>query len=252
MRIIAITGATGGIAQEIIKLIPAEDQLILMGRSQKKMQQLYGQRPKTSFMELGLTDDQAIESTVAKIYQDFSRVDVFINNAGYGDFSPFDAYTTSQIRDMFNVNTFATMTFSRLIGKQMAQSGQGHIINVASMAGLIASAKSSVYSATKFAVIGFSNALRLELADSQVYVTTVNPGPIATKFFNQADPSGDYLKSIGRFTLQPDFVAKKIVAIFGKNKRELNMPFALLIAHKAYILFPRISDFLTRKVFNFK
>ena len=95
-------------------------------------------------------------------------LNIFINNAGYGDFSDFDTYTTAQIRDMFDVNTFATMTFSRLVGQKMKEAGKGHIINIASIAGLIASAKSSVYSATKFAVIGFSNALRLELADSNV------------------------------------------------------------------------------------
>ena len=53
-------------------------------------------------------------------------------------------------------------------------------------------------------MIGFSNALRLELADSNVYVTTINPGPIATSFFDKADPSGEYLKSVGRFVLQPE------------------------------------------------
>ncbi len=64
---------------------------------------------------------------------------------------------------MFEVNTFALMNLSRLFGEQMKQAGHGHIVNLVSTAGLIASAKSSLYSATKFAGIGFSNALRLEL-----------------------------------------------------------------------------------------
>ena len=64
----------------------------------------------------------------------------------------------------------------------MIEAGQGHIINVASMAGKMATAKSTVYSATKFAVLGFSNALRLELKPLGVAVTTVNPGPIQTEF----------------------------------------------------------------------
>ncbi|MDD7361356.1 MAG: SDR family NAD(P)-dependent oxidoreductase, partial [Streptococcus alactolyticus] len=105
---------------------------------------------------------------------------------------------------------------------------------------------------TKFAVIGFSNALRLELADSNVYVTTINPGPIATSFFDKADPSGEYLKSVGRFVLQPEEVARRTVAILGKNKREVNMPWLIAAAHKFYTLFPKIADFLARKVFNYK
>lgn len=252
MRIIVITGATGGIAQEIVNLLPADDQLILLGRSKEKLQALYGKRDKTVCLELNLWDDVAICQTVETIYRDFGHIDIFINNAGYGDFSPYDAYTPEQMRAMFDVNTFAVMTFSRLVGKKMAERGQGHIVAIASMAGLIASSKSSLYSASKFAVIGFSNALRLELAEKNVYVTTVNPGPIATKFFDTADPSGNYLDSVKNFTLQPDVVAKRIVVILGKNKRELNMPFALAAAHKLYTLFPRLSDFFARKVFNYK
>ena len=124
----------------------------------------------------------------------------------------------------------------------MKESRKGHIINIVSMAGLIATSKSSLYSATKFAAIGFSNALRLELIPYGVYVTTVNPGPIRTGFFDQADPDGSYLKSVDRFLLEPDAVARKIVKIIGKNKRELNLPVLLNLAHKFYTLFPKLAD----------
>ena len=85
----------------------------------------------------------------------------------------------------------------------MAERRQGHIINIASMAGKMATAKSTVYSATKFAVLGFSNALRLELKPLGVAVTTVNPGPIETNFFDKADPSGSYLEKVGQIVLEP-------------------------------------------------
>ena len=120
------------------------------------------------------------------------------------------------------------------------------------MAGKIATANSSVYAATKFAVIGFSDALRLELADKGVYVTTVNPGPIETGFFDQADPSGAYLESVKKFVLSPKYVAKKIVRILGKNKREVNLPRLLAVAYKGYTLFPTIADYLARTSFNYK
>ena len=97
---------------------------------------------------------------------------------------------------------FALMNLSRRLAIRMKGSRKGHIINIVSMAGLIATGKSSLYSATKFAAIGFSNALRLELMPYGVYVTTVNPGPIRTGFFDQADPDGTYLKSVDRFLLE--------------------------------------------------
>jgi len=153
---------------------------------------------------------------------------------------------------MFEVNTFALMNLSRLFGSRMKKAGQGHIINIVSMAGLIASSKSSLYSATKFAAIGFSNALRLELLPFGVYVTTVNPGPIKTSFFDLADPDGSYVKAVDKYILEPDFVAGKIVSSFGKKKREINLPWILNLAHKFYTLFPRIADKLAAKMFNYK
>lgn len=251
-RVILMTGASGGLAQAIVAQLPAADHLVLLGRSQERLQALYGDRPQTTCLELDITDSSAIAQIIDQIYNDFGRVDVLINNAGFGTFKAFDTYTSQEQEAMFAVNTQAVMTFSRLVGGKMAEQKKGHIITIASMAGLIASSKATVYAASKFAVIGFSNALRLELADQGVYLTTVNPGPIATSFFDTADPSGDYLKSVERFTLQPDQVARKVVAIIGKNKRELNLPWTLNVAHKFYTLFPAIGDWLARKAFNYK
>ena len=252
MRIIAITGATGGIAQEIIKHIPEDDYVIALGRDLKKLKIHYGKRSNTEYFALDMSSDVAIAETVEKIYAIHGRVDIFINNAGYGDFSDFDTYTTAQIRDMFDINTFATMTFSRLVGQRMKEAGQGHIINIASIAGLIASAKSSVYSATKFAVLGYSNALRLELKPLGISVLTVNPGPVRTDFFDIADESGHYLDSIGALSLNPEIVAEKVVKSIGTSRRELNLPEYMQLAHHLYELCPRLGDYLAGGIFNKK
>ena len=100
--------------------------------------------------------------------------------------------------------------------------------------------------------MGLSKALRLELMPYGVYVTTVNPGPIRTPFFDQADPDGSYLKSVDRFLLEPDAVARKIFKTIGKNKRELNLPVLLNLAHKFYSLFPKLADKLAGETFNYK
>ncbi|MGT2771391.1 SDR family NAD(P)-dependent oxidoreductase [Streptococcus marimammalium] len=251
-RVIVITGAGGGLAQSIVKQLPNSDYLILLSRQKEKLQRIYGSSEHYFYKSLNLRDDKAISDMVDDIYKQFGQIDVMINNAGFGEFKDFTNFTNDEIREMFDVNTFATIQFSRLVGQRMAQKKHGHIINIASMAGLIASNKSSIYSATKFAVIGFSNALRLELAKDNVYVTTVNPGPIKTNFFDRADPSGGYLKMVERFTLEADDVAQKIIKYMGKNKRDINLPLLLNIAHKCYVLFPKLSDMLARKVFNFK
>lgn len=251
MRKILITGASGGIAQAVIKLLP-EDQLILIGRDVRKLQRLYPDHARTECHELDITDDEAVTVFIEEIYDRHGRLDVLINNAGYAVYDYFEQFTTADARAMFEVNTFATMTFCQQVGRRMKEAGSGHIINIVSMSGHIASAKSSLYSASKFAAIGYSNVLRLELSGHGVFVTTVNPGPVATKFFEQADPDGSYLKSVEKFILPPETVARKVVAILGKNKRELNLPWFLNLAHKFYTLFPRLADFLARTVFNYK
>ena len=251
MRTILITGASGGLAQEMVKLLP-DDQLILLGRNKEKLSELYGNHPHVELIEIDITDDQALETLVADLYQCHTKIDVLINNAGYGIFEDFDQISDKDIHQMFKVNTFSLMNLSRRIGCRMKENRKGHIINIVSMAGLIATGKSSLYSATKFAAIGFSNALRLELMPYGVYVTTVNPGPIRTGFFDQADPDGSYLKFVDRFLLEPDAVAKKIVKTIGKNKRELNLPVLLNLAHKFYTLFPKLADKLAGETFNYK
>ena len=251
MSTILITGASGGLAQEMVKLLP-DDQLILLGRNKEKLLELYGNHAHVEWIEIDITDDSVLEDLVADLYLRYGKIDVLINNAGYGIFEEFDKISDQDIHQMFEVNTFALMNLSRRFAERMKESRKGHIINIVSMAGLIATGKSSLYSATKFAAIGFSNALRLELMPYGVYVTTVNPGPIRTGFFDQADPDGSYLKSVDRFLLEPYAVAKKIVKIIGKNKRELNLPFLLNLAHKSYTLFPKLADKLAGGIFNYK
>ena len=251
MPTILITGASGGLAQEMVKLLQ-NDQLILLGRNKEKLVQLYGNHPHAELIEIDITDDSALESLITDLYLHYGKIDVLINNAGYGIFEEFDQISDQDIHQMFEVNTFALMNLSRRLSARMKESRKGHIINIVSMAGLIATDKSSLYSATKFAAIGFSNALRLELMSYGVYVTTVNPGPIRTGFFAQADPDGTYLKSVDRFLLEPDAVAKKIVKCIGKNKRELNLPVLLNLAHKFYTLFPKLADKLAGETFNYK
>ncbi|VOF73622.1 dehydrogenase [Streptococcus pneumoniae] len=216
MPTILITGASGGLAQEMVKLLP-NDQLILLGRNKEKLAQLYGNYSHAELIEIDITDDSALEALVTDLYLRYGKIDVLINNAGYGIFEGFDQIADKDIHQMFEVNTFALMNLSR------------HL-----------------------AAIGFSNALRLELMPYGVYVTTVNPGPIRTGFFDQADPDGTYLKSVDRFLLEPDAVAKKIVKIIGKNKRELNLPILLNLAHKFYTLFPKLADKLAGETFNYK
>ena len=88
-RIIVITGASGGLAQAIVKQLPKEDSLILLGRSKERLEHCYRHIDNKECLEVDITDPEAIEEMVAQIYQRYGRVDVLINNAGYGAFKGF-------------------------------------------------------------------------------------------------------------------------------------------------------------------
>ena len=136
MSTILITGASGGLAQEMVKLLP-NDQLILLGRNKEKLAQLYGNHPQAELIEIDITDAQALEELVAELYQRYGKIDVLINNAGYGIFEDFDKISDQDIHQMFEVNTFALMNLSRLIAAGMKEIRKGHIINIVSMAAAI-------------------------------------------------------------------------------------------------------------------
>ncbi|KYK87844.1 short-chain dehydrogenase, partial [Aggregatibacter actinomycetemcomitans serotype d str. SA2200] len=189
MRNIIITGAGGDLAQAIVKQLP-DARLILIGREAALLENLYAFHPHKACFQLDICNERAVAACLQEVEQRYGAIDVLINNAGYAVYDDFDCLTTEEARKMFEVNVFAGMTFCQLVGHNMKALGRGHIVNIVSMSGFLASAKSSLYSASKFAMIGYSDAIRLELADKGVFVTTVNPGPIATKFFKQADPEG--------------------------------------------------------------
>lgn len=128
-RIILITGASGGLAQAIIRQLPREDYLILLGRSKDRLDSLYQAIPRKECYEIAIQDPAAIEDLVDELYQRHGRIDVLINNAGFGAFKAFDDFSAEEIEAMFRVNSLASIHFARLLGHKMAEQGSGHIIN---------------------------------------------------------------------------------------------------------------------------
>ena len=157
----------------------------------------------------------------------------------------FSEFSDHDVVNMFDTNVIGTIQLTTEIAKRMREKKSGTIVTIASLAGKIATPKSSVYSATKFALIGYFNSLRLELKNDNVHVMTVNPGPVATNFFNIADE-----KAMGGKTLTPKLVVSKIIKGIEQKKREVNLPFKLVLAVKISQLFPRLSDRMLLRMFK--
>lgn len=255
---IVITGASGGIGAEIAKLCAAHGaNLVLLARSvdkleklQKSLQECY--QVKVNIFKLDVSDTDQVQKVFKQIEEVVGEVDILVNNAGFGVFREAHEATVEEIKGMFNVNVVGLMACTSMVLPQMRKRHSGHIINIASQAGKIATPKSSVYSATKHAVLGFTNSLRMELSDYHVFVTSVNPGPISTDFFTIADETGTYVKNVQRFMLKPEYVAKRIVNAMLTPTREINLPRWMNLGSIIYVLMPRIFERLGKRAFNQK
>lgn len=228
-RKILITGASGDIAQEMVKSLPA-DHLILLSRSRSNLKKLYGHLKNVTL----LSYEQLAEANLPEI-------DILINNAGFGKFDELKNVTDEDLQVQFSANVFLPIQLIRDLKPKI------QVINIVSIAGKIPSRKSSVYAASKAALLTFSDALRMENQD--LIVTTVNTGPVLTKFHagNEA-----YLEKVGKNAITPAFVAEKIIKNLGKRKREINLPWQLALVAKLRAVFPSLIDFLSVKFFDYK
>ncbi|MFF2448699.1 SDR family NAD(P)-dependent oxidoreductase [Neobacillus sp. NPDC058068] len=255
---IVITGASGGIGAEIAKLCAASGaNLVLLARSIDKLEQLQSDlqqkyQVNVVVFQLDVSDTNQVEAVFQRIFDSIGDIDILVNNAGFGVFREAHEASIDEIKGMFEVNVVGLMACTSMVLPKMRARRFGHIINIASQAGKIATPKSSVYSATKHAVLGYTNSLRMELADFNVQVTSVNPGPIATNFFTIADEQGTYVKNVQRYMLQPEFVARKVTGSMLTKTREINLPRWMNMGSVVYVLFPRLFERIGKRMLNSK
>ena len=256
-QVALVTGASGGLGAQIaIELAKRDVQLILVARNMTKLEQVAAEcqsftTKPVDFYSCDLTDDVSIDELLGNLDASY-KITMVINNAGLGYFKLAKDLSESEISEMLQLNLNTLIKITQHFVPHFIEAKSGVIVNVASQAAKSATAKSSVYSATKFGVLGYSNALRLELKPYGVHVITVNPGPIATDFFDKAEPTGKYLEQLGAVVLDPVKVAGEVVKGIEKEKREVNLPKTMNFASKLNVLFPKIGDKLLGSIFNKK
>ncbi|AJH17832.1 SDR family oxidoreductase [Bacillus mycoides] len=247
-KVIVITGASSGIGEQVAMQVAEQGATpVLMARTEEKLQALADKIKVTYntpcyYYVLDVSEETKVQSVFSKVLQEVGRIDILVNNAGFGIFKTFEDASMDEVKDMFQVNVFGLVACTKAVLPNMVKRNEGQIINIASLAGKIATPKSSAYAATKHAVLGFTNSLRMELSNTNVYVTAINPGPIETNFFEIADQSGTYVKNMGRYMLKPTYVAEQIVKAMQTKKREVNLPKWMGMGPKLYALFPGLFE----------
>lgn len=183
-----VTGSSRGIGAEIVKAaLAAGDRVVATGRNRDQIVATFKEHSdRLQAVELDVTKElhafAAVEAAVAR----FGRIDVLVNNAGYGQLGVFEENTATEIQQQYDTNVFGLFHVTRAVLPVMRKQRSGRIFNVSSMGGMVGFPAASIYCATKFAVEGFSESLAVELAEFGIRITIVEPGYIRTDFLDAA------------------------------------------------------------------
>ncbi|MGQ0368043.1 SDR family NAD(P)-dependent oxidoreductase [Leucobacter sp. Z1108] len=236
-----VTGASRGLGRAIVSAaLNRGDAVIAGARSTRAVRDAFPHSGNGLLpVELDVRDEAAALAAVEAGLARFGRIDVLVNNAGYGLVGAVEEVSAVQVRELFSTNVDGLLNLTRAVLPAMRRARKGHIVNISSQGGFAAAIGSGVYAATKFAVEGLSEALALELAEMGIRVTVVEPGVFRTEFFSTASivaadtPIADYDTLINREVAlendgiqpgDPQKAAAAILAIVDAEVPPLRLP----------------------------
>jgi short-subunit dehydrogenase len=239
-QVALITGCSSGIGYETALMLARNGyHTFATMRNTKKSDSLEEiirkERLDLNIRELDINDNTSIENTINCIKREANRIDVLINNAGYGLVGFFEDLTLEEIRNQFETNFFGVLNITKKIIPIMRLQKSGTIINVSSGAGQVGFPGISAYVSTKFAIEGFSESLMYELFPYGIKVVIIEPGVIKTNFFRNCivsehsmKKSSPYSRSLDKFQKNVELmqehatstidVAKVIIKVLGNNE----------------------------------
>lgn len=244
---VLITGGASGIGKIMGKLVLEKGgNLIIWDINSKNIDHTLDELSplgKISSYRVDVSNAEQVRETAAMVLQEHGVVDVLINNAGIIVGKYFHDHSTEDIDRTMNINALAPMYVTAEFLPGMMVQKSGHICNIASSAGLVSNPKMSVYAASKWAMIGWSDSLRLEMEELEmnINITTVNPFYIDTGMFEGVRSKVPILK--------PEKVAKKIIKAIEQDRIFLTMPWSMHLVRFSQGLFPvKFFDLFVGKV----
>jgi NAD(P)-dependent dehydrogenase (short-subunit alcohol dehydrogenase family) len=178
-HVVLITGCSSGIGRDLaLRLGQAGYQVVATARKEETLRDL----PAALCLPLDVSQPESIQQAVDRTIERFGRIDVLVNNAGYSVAGAVEEVSVEKVEQMFATNVFGVMRMVQAVAPLMRAQKSGRIINISSIVGKLTTPLNGAYSASKFALEGLSNALRMELLPFGVQVVLVEPGSIKTHF----------------------------------------------------------------------
>lgn len=208
-KVIILTGASSGIGYDAAEFLAKQGHIVYgAARRTDKIEPLapLGVKP----LSLDVTQEESIKQAVQTVIAAEGRIDVLINNAGYGSYGAIEDVPMDEARRQFEVNLFGVAMLTKEVLPQMRKQKEGTIINVSSMGGRLTTFFGAWYHATKYALEAFSDALRMETADFGIKVSIIEPGGIKTPWGFIA---ADLLEESAKGGAYEDFAQKKAEAM---------------------------------------
>jgi NAD(P)-dependent dehydrogenase (short-subunit alcohol dehydrogenase family) len=243
-----ITGASKGFGLSLVKQLLDAGQLVAAtSRNQQVLIEAVNTQSDNFLpLQVDLVNESSVSLALQHTNEAFGRIDVVINNAGYGIGGAIEELTDKETRQAFDVNVFATLNVIRYVMPYLRKQRSGHIINISSIAGIAPGTGWAIYGAAKYAVIGLSEVLAADVKSLGIKVTVVAPGAFRTSFLTPDsltitnNPIADYedvrashakyIKMDGEQAGDPEKAAESIIKIAG----EANPPLYLLLGGDAY------------------
>jgi len=220
-KIALITGASSGIGEATAQRLLADGYVVYAAARRLERMQALGARG-ARLLSLDLTDDASIVAAVDAIQRSEGRLDVLVNNAGYGSYGALEDVPLNEGRRQFEVNVFGLARLIQLSTPMMRAQGSGCIVNITSIGGKMHEPMGTWYHATKFAVEGLSDCLRMELAPFGINVVIVEPGAIRTEWTGIAKES--LLRQSGHTAYAEQAVAHARLFESGETSKMVSEP----------------------------
>ncbi|CUU01150.1 hypothetical protein JGI2_00684 [Candidatus Kryptobacter tengchongensis] len=252
-KVVIVTGASSGIGKETAKVFAkAGCKVVLASRNidnlKKVEEEIKTFNSDVLVVQTDVSDFKSLDNLVEETLKVFGRIDILINNAGFGIYGWFHQTPFEEIENIMRVNFLGSAYLIHKVLPLMMQQGEGVIVNVSSVVGKRGVSGMGIYSASKFALTGLTEALRVEYKKFGIHFIGVHPGTTDTKFFENAKYYGTN-RMQGRFMIMSaEKVAKEILKAVLKRKREIVLTPLGKLTVWINKFFPSFVDFMMSKV----